>query len=99
MKKLDIKRVEYVARLARLYLKEEEKERFARELDEILQFMDKLNELDTGDITPPAHIVQTAGVFRPDLTEKSLGREELLRNAPETDEDKKFFKVPKVIDR
>ncbi len=98
MAKITKKDVEYVAKLARLELKEKEKEKFTKQLDKILKFMDKLNELDTKDIKPLAHILPLKNVWREDKKKKSLTRGQLLSNAPEVDKEGKFFKVPKVIE-
>ena len=98
MAKITKKDVEYVAKLARLELKEKEKEKFTKQLDKILKFMDKLNELDTQDVKPLAHILPLKNIWREDKKKKSLTREQLLSNAPEVDKEGKFFKVPKVIE-
>ena len=98
MGKITKKDVEHVAKLARLHLGEKEKEKFTQQLDKILKFMDKLNELDTKNVKPLAHIMPLKNVWRQDRKEKSLSREEILFNAPEMDKSGKFFKVPKVIE-
>ena len=91
------KDVEYIANLARLKFNDEELENFTHELNEILNYMDKLNELDTDNIEPLAHPIENNNVFREDITMPSIDREAALKNAPErTDE---FFVVPKVINQ
>jgi aspartyl-tRNA(Asn)/glutamyl-tRNA(Gln) amidotransferase subunit C len=90
-----IKEVEHVATLARLEFTEEEKETFTHQLNDILSYMEKLNELDTSNIEPLSHVIELQNVFRDDTVEQSSPREEMLKNAPSSDE--KFFKVPKVI--
>jgi len=97
MSKITKKDVEYVAKLARLHLTDKEKEKFTKQLDDILKFMDKLNELNTDDIRPLAHILPLKNVWRKDKREKSFPRKKILSNAPEVDKEGKFFKVPKVI--
>ncbi|MGA7836626.1 MAG: Asp-tRNA(Asn)/Glu-tRNA(Gln) amidotransferase subunit GatC [Ignavibacteriaceae bacterium] len=91
------KDVEHIAELARLTFKDDELENFTRQLNEILAYVDKLNELDTTNVEPLSHPVEGVNVFREDIVKPSIDREEALRNAPERSE--LFFKVPKVIDR
>jgi aspartyl-tRNA(Asn)/glutamyl-tRNA(Gln) amidotransferase subunit C len=89
--------VEHIAQLARLNFSDAEKEMFTRDLNEILAYMEKLNELDTSAVEPLSRTIELFNVFRDDVTIPPLDRDEALRNAPDkTDE---FFKVPKVIDR
>jgi aspartyl-tRNA(Asn)/glutamyl-tRNA(Gln) amidotransferase subunit C len=87
--------VDYVAGLARLSFDADEKARLTAQLNQILQYMDQLNRLDTDTVEPLAHVINLDTVLRDDLLRPSLPREEILKNAPaRTDE---FFKVPKVI--
>jgi aspartyl-tRNA(Asn)/glutamyl-tRNA(Gln) amidotransferase subunit C len=88
--------VEYVARLARLELSESEKEEFTGQLNDILDFVEKLNQLDTSNIEPTAHAIPVANVFRPDQIVPSLDPELALANAP--DRVGNFFKVPKTLE-
>jgi aspartyl-tRNA(Asn)/glutamyl-tRNA(Gln) amidotransferase subunit C len=88
--------VEHVARLARLELSENEKEEFTGQLNEILDFVEKLNKLDTANIEPTAHAIPVANVFRPDQVVTSLDSELALANAPDRIGD--FFKVPKTLE-
>jgi aspartyl-tRNA(Asn)/glutamyl-tRNA(Gln) amidotransferase subunit C len=91
------KEVEYIAQLARLRFKDEELENFTSQLNEILNYVDKLNELDTENVEPLSHPVEEFNKFRDDELKPSIEREEALKNAPDrTDE---FFKVPKVINK
>ena len=90
-----IKDVEYVASLARLEFTEAERERLVQQLNEILAYMEKLNELDTSKVEPLPHVIELSNVFREDTLIPSLTREEALKNAP--DKSEKFFRVPKVI--
>jgi len=90
-----IKDVEHVAKLARLHFTPAEMEKFTHDLNEILQYVDKLNELDTENVEPLSHVIELANVFRQDVVQPSLPRGEALANAPAHDEE--FFKVPKVI--
>ncbi|MFQ6091590.1 MAG: Asp-tRNA(Asn)/Glu-tRNA(Gln) amidotransferase subunit GatC [bacterium] len=88
--------VEKVAKLARLQFSEEEKEKLVAQLNRILKYMEKLNELDTTDVEPTTHVVPLKNVFRQDVVKPSLPREKALANAPAKEDG--FFKVPKVID-
>lgn len=91
------KDVEYIAELARLKFKEEELESFTHQLNEILSYVDKLNELNTENVEPLSHPVENVNIFRNDELKKSITTEDALKNAPDkTDE---FFKVPKVINQ
>lgn len=95
------KDVTYVADLANLELTPEERSRFAKELSSILEYIGRLNELDTADVPPMAQISaeksQFAGAMRGDELRPSLPHEAAMRNAP--DSDGSFFKVPKVIEK
>jgi len=92
------KEVEHVARLARLALTEDEKERFTAQLGSILEYIEKLNRLDTQDVPPTTHVLPVANVWREDHAEPNrLGStNDLLANAPEREGP--FFKVKKVIE-
>lgn len=94
--KITKKEVEYVARLARLALGEEEKEKITTQLDSILGYMDKLNKLDTKNVEPTSHVLPINNVWRQDEVKPSLTQEEILANAPEKQEG--FFKVKKIIE-
>ncbi len=84
-----------MATLARLELSEQEEVRMTEQMNNILSYMDKLNELDTTDISPMNHAIQQQNVFRPDAVHESIDRELALSNAPES--DGVCFVVPKVI--
>jgi aspartyl-tRNA(Asn)/glutamyl-tRNA(Gln) amidotransferase subunit C len=88
--------VEYVANLARLSLKDDEIDALTSDMDSILAYMDKLNELDTTEIIPTAHAVPVENAFREDTVRHSLGPEKALGNAPESENG--CFRVPKVIE-
>ena len=89
------KDVEHIAELARLTFNEEELENFTHQLNQILGYMEKLNELNTDNIEPLSHPVEGNNVFREDELNTSIPTSEALKNAP--DKDDQFFKVPKVI--
>ncbi|RKY03090.1 Asp-tRNA(Asn)/Glu-tRNA(Gln) amidotransferase subunit GatB [Candidatus Poribacteria bacterium] len=95
MAKITIEEVEAVANLARLEFSEEEKKQFTSQLERILNYIDKLNELDTSDVEPTSHVLPIKNVFRDDVPKPSYPREEMLKNAPDPVEG--YFAVPKVI--
>jgi aspartyl-tRNA(Asn)/glutamyl-tRNA(Gln) amidotransferase subunit C len=88
--------VEHVARLARLELTEDEKERMTAQLDAILGYMDKLNALDTSQVEPTTTVIPMVSVMRRDVVRPSLDREEALANAP--DRADAFFRVPRIFE-
>lgn len=94
--KLSAQDVEYVAKLARLEVAETEKEKLTAQLNDILLYIDKLNELDTTGVQPMTHAIAVTNAFRDDTVSESLGSERALANAP--DARGEFFRVPKVID-
>lgn len=87
--------IENLAELACLEFSSLEKEELKRDLERIINFIDKLNELDTSGIEPQLHMSDETNTLRSDVLEGSVSREEALENAPSTDGI--FFKVPKVI--
>lgn len=93
--KITREEVRHVADLARLELSESEEERMTGQMNGILEYMEKLNELDTAGIVPTTHAIQLQNVFRADVVRDSLDREKALANAPESDGVN--FIVPKVI--
>ncbi|ORJ58555.1 Asp-tRNA(Asn)/Glu-tRNA(Gln) amidotransferase subunit GatC [Geothermobacter hydrogeniphilus] len=88
--------VAHVARLARLDLADNELDRLAADMDAILSYVDKLNELDVDGIEPTAHAVPMENAFREDRVRPSIGTEKALINAPAGDDS--CFLVPKVIE-
>ncbi len=89
------KDVAYIAELARLRFSESEQERMAEELNSILHYIEKLNEVDTEGVEPLNTIHDQINVLRADVERQPLSNEEALKNAP--DRQDRFFKVPKVI--
>jgi len=94
--KITREEVEYVANLARLKLNDQEKELFTRQLDSILKYIEKLNELDTSQVPPTSHVQPLRNVMREDKTEDSPLKEDMMANAPERDDN--FYVVPRVIE-
>ena len=96
MAKITIKEVEHVANLARLEFNEEEKKKLAEQLGEILDYIEKLNELDTEGVEPTSHVIPVKNVVRQDVVKPSLSREEALANAPSNVNN--LFEVPKIVE-
>lgn len=96
MAKITRAEVEHVARLARLELGEEEKERMTSQLDAILGYFDTLSALDTSGVEPTATVIPMVSVMREDVVRPSLSREDALANAP--DREDAFFRVPRIIE-
>ena len=94
--KITVEEVERVAVLARLRLTAEEKSQLIQQLDEILEYMDKLKQLDTSHVAPFTQEPATADSLREDAVTNQPDPESLLANAP--DRDGTFFKVPKIIE-
>lgn len=94
--KISLKEIEHIALLSRLEISEEEKKQFAEQLSAILDYIDKLNELDTHDIEPTSHVIPLKNVMREDIPIPSISREDALMNAPEHTD--KFYRVPKIIE-
>ena len=85
----------HVAELARLSLRPEEVELFTRQLNEILAYVQKLEELDTTGVAPLAHVIPLVNAFREDVVREGLPLEAALKNAPAREEGS--FLVPRVI--
>ena len=95
--KIDIKTVEEVAHLARLEFDEAGKVEILNDMNRMLAFVDKLNEMDTTDVEPLIYMTDERNVMREDEPKQTLTQKEALQNAPKKDSD--YFKVPKVIDQ
>jgi len=89
------KDVEHVAMLARLEFSAEEVEEFTKQLNDILGYMDKLNQLDISGVEPTAHVLGIDNVMREDITRKYFDNKTALKNAP--DKEDGMFKVPKIV--
>jgi aspartyl-tRNA(Asn)/glutamyl-tRNA(Gln) amidotransferase subunit C len=87
--------VDKLAHLARLKFEASEKEEIKNDLQKMIAFVEKLNELDTAGVEPLLHMTDETNVLREDEVKGSVSREEALKNAPL--HDGQFFKVPKVI--
>jgi aspartyl-tRNA(Asn)/glutamyl-tRNA(Gln) amidotransferase subunit C len=87
--------IEKLANLSRLEFNEEEKEEIKNDLEKMIGFIDKLNELDTTGVEPLLHMSDNVNVFRNDIVDGQISRKDVFKNAPLHDDE--FFKVPKVI--
>jgi len=93
--KISSEEVAKVARLARLELSQDKIDQYASQLGDILGYMDKLAELDTANVEPMYTPVDQVSVMREDVVTKDCTREDILKNAPET--DGAFFIVPRIV--
>ncbi|RAI15888.1 MAG: Asp-tRNA(Asn)/Glu-tRNA(Gln) amidotransferase subunit GatB [Candidatus Melainabacteria bacterium] len=91
---ITVKDVEHVAKLARLELTEAEKEKFTKQLGDVLKYVEQMNEIDTTNVKPMAHAFDIVNVMREDKVVSEETKEELMMNAPE--EENGFFRVPKI---
>lgn len=88
--------IEYVGILAKLELSDEEKEQAKQDMGNMLDYIDKLNELDTAGVEPMSHVFAVNNVFREDVVTNGDTHEEILKNAPEQKDDS--FVVPKTVE-
>ena len=94
MARVTVETVEQVARLARLSLTEEERETFAKQLDQILAYAESIQTLDTAAVEPMSHAV-TSEMVREDVPAPSLERQRVLEAAPDAAEN--LFRVPRIL--
>ncbi len=87
--------IEKLAHLSRLEFNAEEKEEIKGDLEKMIGFFDKLNELDTTGVEPLLHVSENVNILRKDEVKGEIGKEDVFKNAPLHDDE--FFKVPKVI--
>lgn len=94
---IDKKTVDEIAHLARLEFEDAAKEEIIKDMNRMLAFVDKLNELNTDGVEPLIYMNEDVDVMRGDVTQTTVTQQEALKNAPKKDSD--YFKVPKVIDQ
>ena len=94
--RLSPQEIDHIALLARLELSEQERERAAGQLSQILDHFQQLNELDTTDVEPTSHVMPVVNVLRADEARPSLPRDVVLSNAPEHADG--MFQVPRVVE-
>ena len=95
MNKISKSDVQKVAKLARLELPEDQVETYTSQLEEILSYVDQLQEIDTKNIPPTTRAVEVVNAMRDDLVEVNSSREDILKQAPHREGD--FFRVPKIL--
>ncbi len=88
----------HLAELAKLALGEEELDKFAHQLSDILNAAARLNELDTDAIPPTANVLPILNIWREDIAKSSLPHDQVMANAPEADPKKDYFRVKAVLD-
>lgn len=88
--------VDYVARLARLFLEPDEKKRMAGQLSDILKTARRIQELDTTGVEPTSHVTEVPAVLRADQVKPSLPLNRIMQNVPRR--DKEYLKVPRIAD-
>lgn len=88
--------IEYVGILAKLELSEEEKEQAKKDMNRMLDYIDKLNELDVTGVEPMSHVFPVTNVFREDIITNTDSRDRILANAPAQKEG--CFKVPRTVE-
>jgi aspartyl-tRNA(Asn)/glutamyl-tRNA(Gln) amidotransferase subunit C len=94
MARVTAETVDHVARLAHLSLSDEERTTFTRQLDQVLEYAESIQSLDTADVPPMSHALAERS-FRPDVPSASLERERVLEDAPDPAEG--LFRVPRII--
>jgi aspartyl-tRNA(Asn)/glutamyl-tRNA(Gln) amidotransferase subunit C len=97
MSKIDQDTVDRIAHLARLEFESEEKNRILEDMNRMLDFVDKLSELNTEHIEPLIYMSDEVNQLRDDVAKETITQKEALLNAPQKDSD--YIKVPKVVDR
>ncbi len=89
--------IDEIAHLARLEFNDEAKVEIAKDMNRMLGFVDKLNELNTDGVEPLIYLTEQDNVLREDEVKQTISQQEALKNAPKKDSD--YFKVPKVINQ
>ncbi len=92
---IEKKDIQYVAKLANLKIEDDDIDVFTRQISDILEYVEKLDELDTDDVVPTAYTVPMKNVMREDKAEPSMDRDKILSNAPDKKEGQ--YRVPKII--
>jgi len=94
--KINENEIQKVAKLARLELNDVEKEEFSRQLNDIIEYVEKINKLDTSGVKPADHIVELSNVFREDVVQKSIDPADIEKIAPEFRNG--HIVVPRIIE-
>ncbi len=93
---IDLKTIKHISKLSRISVDDKRAEKLADDMNSILEFIEKLNELKTDDVKPLTSIAETTLKFRSDEIKSKNIREQIIQNSPEDNED--YFVVPKVIE-
>ncbi|KYD10247.1 Asp-tRNA(Asn)/Glu-tRNA(Gln) amidotransferase subunit GatC [Heyndrickxia sporothermodurans] len=96
MSRISKDQVNHVANLARLEFDEEQTEKFTKQLDDIINLAELLNEVDTTNVEPTSHVLDIRNVLREDKAEPGLPQEEVLKNAPDKKDGQ--IRVPSIIE-
>ena len=94
-RKISTEEVEHIAWLAKIELSQDEKARFTKQLNKILEYFELINEIDTEDIQPTSQVVEAISALREDRVNPSLSINDALSNT--THRDRGFFKAPKIV--
>jgi aspartyl-tRNA(Asn)/glutamyl-tRNA(Gln) amidotransferase subunit C len=97
MKQIDKKTVDELAHLSRLEFENEAKDEIINDLNRMLEFVNKLNEVDTTNIEPLIYVNEEVNILREDEVKQDVTQKEALKNAPK--HDSYYFKVPKVVEK
>lgn len=97
MSRISNETIDKIAHLARLEFENEAKEQISKDMNRMLDFVDKLNELNTDSVEPLIYMSREVNVMRDDEVKNDISQKEALKNAPKKDSD--YFKVPKVVDK
>ena len=95
--KVEIETVEKIATLSKLEFNETEKGAILNQMNQIVDFFDKMNEIDTENVEPLIHVNEEVNVLRKDVAVETISQEDALKNAPQRDSD--YFKMPKVLNK
>jgi len=95
--KITDEKIDQLAHLSRLEFDAEAKAKIKTDLENILDFCEKLNEVNTEGVEPLIYMTETTNTVREDVVEQSFSRDQILSNAPKKDSD--YFRVPKVIEQ
>ena len=92
---IDDKTIDYIANVSKLEFKNDEKIAIKADLNKIISFVDKLNDIDTENVEPLIYMTEGVNILREDVVKETITHEEALKNSPAPDTD--YFKVPKVL--
>ncbi len=90
--------VSHIAELAKLELTDSEMERMTEQLSAILEYAERLNQLETSAIAPTASVIPNQNIMRPDIVTPSLTRAQVMQNAPDTDANREFLRVRAILE-